>query len=126
MITPLAVQANSGPAVYGILHASVDHMDYDETARGDYWQVESRASRLGAKGSKDLGNGLKAIYKMEFEVDIADDNGGDNITARNQYVGLSCDFGTLLVGRHDTPYKVFTGKDMFSDTNLVSAIICVL
>jgi len=117
MITPLAVQAaGSGPTVYGKLHVSTDHVDYDEAARGDYWQVESRASRLGVKGSEDLGGGLKAIYKMEFEVDIADESGADNITARNQYVGLSNSMGTLLLGRHDTPYKVVTGKDMFSDT----------
>jgi len=115
IITPLAAQASgSGPTVYGKLHVTVDNLDRDSNA-GDYWQVESRASRLGFKGSEDLGNGLSAIYKMEFEVDVDGDD-ADNITARNQYVGLaSKSYGTILLGYHDTPYKVITGKDMFSD-----------
>lgn len=116
MIAPLAAQASDGPTVYGKVHVSVDHVDYDDNTRGDYWQVESRASRLGFKGSEDLGNGLKAIYKMEFQIDVTDESGADNVTARNQYVGLSGNWGTFLMGRHDTPYKVLTGKDMFSDT----------
>ena len=76
---------------------------------------ENRASRLGFKGSEDLGNGMKAIWKMEFSVDMAD-NASVGST-RNAYVGLSGDaWGTVLMGRHDTPYKLATAKlDYFSD-----------
>jgi predicted porin len=84
--------------------------------------VDGRANRIGVKGSEDLGNGLKAIYQVEFGINLssADNNipGGDNgISYRNSFVGLASDFGTLLVGRHDTPLKISTGKlDLFSDT----------
>ncbi|MGD8310282.1 MAG: porin [Chromatiales bacterium] len=80
------------------------------------WQVESRASRLGVKGSEDLGNGLKAIYKMEFEIDVDGEIQGIQ-ASRNMYGGLShAQFGTVLAGRHDTPYKVVFGSwDRFSD-----------
>jgi len=85
-----------------------------------------RASRVGVKGSEDLGNGLKAIYQIEFDVRIANDNGDDNINdgnrnnavaMRNSFVGLAGDWGTFLLGRHDSPLKISTAKlDLFDDT----------
>jgi predicted porin len=84
------------------------------------------ASRLGVKGSEDLGNGLKAVYQIELGVDmtnayrdanIANGNRADGFAFRNTFVGLAGDWGTFLIGRHDTPLKISTGKlDLFSDT----------
>jgi predicted porin len=76
-------------------------------------QVNSRASRLGIKGSEDLGNGLKAVYGLEWQVGI-DDTG--TFGARNQFVGLAGGFGTVLMGRHDTPFKMSQGQDLFNDS----------
>lgn len=81
------------------------------------WDVTSvpGASRFGIKGSEDLGGGLKAIYQLEFGVDPAD--GNFNTRLRNSFVGLAGNWGTALIGRHDTPLKISTGKlDMFADT----------
>lgn len=81
------------------------------------WDVTSvpGASRFGIKGSEDLGGGLKAIYQLEFGVDPAE--GNFSTTLRNSFVGLAGNWGTALVGRHDTPLKISTGKlDMFADT----------
>jgi predicted porin len=76
--------------------------------------VNDRANRLGGKGSEDLGNGLKAIYQIEFGLNVAD---GSSVSYRNSFAGLAGDWGTVLVGRHDTPLKISTGKlDLFSDT----------
>jgi len=81
------------------------------------------SNRVGVKGSEDLGNGLKAIYQVEFGVRLADGDfsaaNGDrgSISMRNTFVGLAGGFGTFVVGRHDTPLKISTGKlDMFADT----------
>ena len=81
------------------------------------------SSRVGVKGSEDLGNGLKAIYQVEFGIRLSDGNftaaDGDrgSIQMRNTFVGLAGSFGTFLVGRHDTPLKISTGKlDLFADT----------
>ncbi len=81
------------------------------------------SNRIGVKGSEDLGNGLKAIYQVELGVRLADGNfsaaDGDrgSISMRNTFVGLAGSWGTFLVGRHDTPLKISTGKlDMFADT----------
>jgi predicted porin len=85
-------------------------------------QPQGRASRLGVKGSEDLGNGLKAIYQIEFGINPNDTNGNvinnnDTISMRNTFVGLAGNWGTFLIGRHDTPLKISTGKlDLFADT----------
>lgn len=114
--------------VYGKAHLSINSNTDDVT-------ITSNNSRFGVKGSQDLSEGLKAIYKMEWAVDMADNSGkvtvedtdssgdidsvtgGANITARNQYVGLQGGFGTVIIGRHDTPMKTAQGKfDAFNDT----------
>jgi predicted porin len=92
-------------------------------SRGNsYIPGESRANRVGVKGSEDLGGGLKAIYQVEFGINLSDTNdnivnNADTISMRNSFVGLAGGWGTFLVGRHDTPLKISTGKlDLFSDT----------
>jgi predicted porin len=92
-------------------------------SRGNtYIPGASRSNRIGVKGSEDLGNGLKAIYQVELGINLSDTNqnvasGSDAITYRNTFVGLAGNWGTALVGRHDTPLKISTGKlDLFSDT----------
>jgi predicted porin len=112
--------------IYGKANVSYDAVKIDKKAGGSgdrlYKVVsnepiagEGRASRLGFKGSEDLGGGLKAIWKMEFSVDQA--NNSPVNSSRNAYVGLASDsWGTALIGRHDHPYKMAMGKyDYFSD-----------
>lgn len=134
-MAPLAAMADA--VIYGKLHLSLDNVDYEDVA-GPYnagsagycaknglkgWDVCSRASRLGFKGSEDIMAGLKAIWQIEFQVALTNANSaitdGDNgqIRMRNSFVGLSGDWGTALIGRHDHPYKLATAKqDIFEDT----------
>ena len=83
--------------MYGKVHMSINNSN-------DAWYVSDHAARWGVKGSEDLGNGLKAIFKYEVSYDV--DEGGAFGSARNSYLGLAGGFGTFLVGRHDTPAKV--------------------
>ena len=47
-----------------------------------------------------------------------DGDSDDNITGRNQYVGLKGGFGEVLLGKNDTVLKQSQGKvDLFSDLN---------
>jgi predicted porin len=89
-----------------------------DSVNRDSWGMADQVSRLGVKGDEDLGNGLKAIYQLEFGVDVGDGYGKSSFwSQRNSYVGLSGGFGTFLAGKHDTPYKISTGKlDFFADT----------
>ncbi|MGO2478598.1 MAG: porin, partial [Pseudoalteromonas sp.] len=77
--------------------------------------VKSNASRIGFKGSEKLREGLEAVYKFEFQVNVSDDS-KDTFTSRNQYVGLQGSFGQLVIGRNDTALKQSQGKlDLFND-----------
>ncbi|KQQ47245.1 porin [Duganella sp. Leaf126] len=66
------------------------------------------ASRIGFKGTEDLGSGLSAIFKLEAGVKVDDgalDNTTNRLFNREAYVGLSSKTaGTLTIGRQYTPY----------------------
>jgi predicted porin len=146
---PTAAMAEA--ILYGKLHVSIDWADVEgfttapivDPVTGavvgreseDYkgWGVngggaipgEGRANRIGVKGSEDLGNGLKAVYQVEFGVKLTEESTAgnaasgtnDSVTMRNSYIGLAGGWGTFLVGRHDTPLKISTSKlDLFADT----------
>lgn len=105
------------------IQGGTDFKGWGVNGNGSYMPGKGRANRVGVKGSEDLGNGLKAIYQIELGVNLSakdDDipsgnNGG--VSMRNSFAGIAGSFGTFLVGRHDTPLKISTGKlDMFSDT----------
>ena len=78
-------------------------------------RVEDRVSRLGVRGTEDLGGGLKAFFQLEtaFPAD-QNTNAGPGVTTatnngfanRNSGVGLQGGFGSILLGRWDTPMKI--------------------
>jgi predicted porin len=102
---PVALAQNV--TVYGQAHVSMDRSDDGQT-RNTY--VASNSSRLGFRGSEDLGNGLKAVFQFETGVGMDgqggnDGNGGPQsagrlfTNGRDTYVGLSSGFGTIHLGR---------------------------
>jgi len=80
--------------------------------------IASNVSKLGFKGSEDLGDGLSAVFQIETLIAIDGTAAATTIGDRNTYAGLSsATMGTVLFGRHDTPYKIATrGMDLFADT----------
>ncbi len=106
--------------VYGKANVTLNQVE-DEASDSKEWQLNSNASRLGVKGSQEIDENLKAIFKMEFEVMVDDgksseSKGGDTFEQRNVYAGFQGGFGTLIAGRHDTPLKLAQGKiDRFND-----------
>jgi len=68
--------------------------------------TDNKRGRLWFKGNEDLGGGLKANYKFEWQINT---NVGElNDGAREGWVGLSGAFGAVEVGRIKSPYK-YTG-----------------
>ncbi|MEQ2356319.1 porin [Pseudoalteromonas piscicida] len=116
LLSAFTFQANAEVDVYGKANVSVQSSD---DGAGSVTEIKSNASRFGFKGSEKLDSGLEVIYKLEFQVDVSDaDSKGDkdNITARNQYVGLKGNFGEVVIGRNDTALKQSQGKlDQFND-----------
>ncbi len=121
LATPTVVSADT--TVYGRINNALAYRDYGQNNTNNDGQldVESNASRFGFKGSEDLGNGLKALFQMEFAVDTANGvatSGGVN--NRLGWVGLSGGWGTAAIGRQWTPYYGAVNKtDIFqmSGTN---------
>ena len=110
-----AFAATSNVDVYGKLHVSVSMFDDHDDATYNDLQVSSNASRIGLKGSEDLGGGLSAIWQIESGVNVDEQNG--TLASRNSFVGLKGGFGTLLAGNHDSPLKlVGRAVDLFGDT----------
>ncbi|MDO8437877.1 MAG: porin [Nitrosomonadaceae bacterium] len=60
-------------------------------------------SRIGFRGTEDLGGGLKAIFQMEGTVGV--DDGVGNLFSRDTFVGLKGGFGAVKLGSIDTIFK---------------------
>jgi len=62
-------------------------------------------TRLGFKGTENLGNGVKAMFVLETGIaaDAGGFNQGNNAFARQSFVGLQSDLGTLTLGRQYVP-----------------------
>ncbi|MBN4080454.1 porin [Beggiatoa alba] len=114
LAAPMAAQA--APKLYGHLQAELT--DFDKAGTNTLQIDDNKRGRIGIKGSEDLGGGLKAIYKFEWQVDTtkANPNNGN----REAYVGLKGGFGTINMGAVKSPYKYFGGVkyDIFVGTNL--------
>lgn len=79
------------------------------TGYADSNGVQNDSSRVGVKGSEDLGNGMSAIYHYEFGYN-ADENGSEDLSNRIGVVGLKGDFGTVAVGNMWVPsYNLVRG-----------------
>jgi predicted porin len=125
-----AFAATSNVDIYGQLDVSVDYvsglLSRPATtsfggANSHAWRLSSNASRIGLKGSEDLGGGLAAIWQFEQGINLdagtGQANGGVWGAERNTFLGLKGGFGTVLAGTHDTPYKLSTASlDPFADT----------
>ncbi|WP_022653425.1 porin [Aquaspirillum serpens] len=59
-------------------------------------------SRIGFKGSEDLGNGLKAIWQVEQGLSFDDNSTGNRFATRDSFIGVEGGFGKVRVGRLST------------------------
>jgi len=109
-----AFAATSNVDVYGVINMSVNFYNDQDPDNSDI-QVTSNASRIGFKGSEDLGGGLSAIWQIESGFNGDEANG--TWASRNTFLGLKGNWGTALLGNHDTPFKlVGRAVDLFGDT----------
>ena len=66
--------------------------------------VDAANSRIGFRGTEELGGGLRAVWQLEQTVPL--DTGIDGTFAtRTSFVGLRGGFGTVKLGNMDTVYK---------------------
>ena len=101
-------QAQSSVSVYGVVDA-VLHKDKGVPAALTSGGVSG--SRLGFKGTEDLGGGLKANFLIEhgFNVDTGKMGKDGSTFNRQAYLGLSGGFGEFKMGNVYTAYDDISG-----------------
>lgn len=95
--------AQSSTTIYGIVDAGIA---VQNLGKGNVTQMTglSFPSRLGFKGTEDLGGGLAANFKLEGDLSLANGNSNGFNFARTSTVGLSASqWGQVELGRTYTP-----------------------
>jgi predicted porin len=125
----ISMSAISAPKVYGKLNIALNNDGSDGVNEKEI-DLVSNSSRLGLKGQLEMQDGLVGLYQIEYQIDPVDGHARDEVkgengeievtdstfTQRNSYVGLKGSFGTLKLGKHDTPLKKASLKvDLFND-----------
>jgi len=118
-----AASAQTNVTVYGLVDAAIQRVDTNGPA-GAVWSLadgntsfNKNGSRLGFKGSEDLGGGLSAVFAMEngFNVDNGQLGQSGRIFGRQAFVGLQGGFGAVKFGRQYTPmFLALDSIDPFS------------
>jgi predicted porin len=119
-VAPAAMAQTANPVtLYGILAVTVESVEAKggATPISRRTRIEDQASRLGVRGTEDLGAGLKAFFQLETA--FRPDSNNTTFAARNSGVGLQGGWGSILIGRWDMPFKVATGViDQFGDVTI--------
>ncbi|ELA08887.1 outer membrane porin M35 [Moraxella macacae 0408225] len=124
-VAALSVSAQAAPQVYGKVFLTVDSDVIGETKTTTTTEtytatnnakptvkvttaktkaartpsLNSRASRIGFKGSEALTDNTDVVYKLEYRLE-ADSAGGRNFESRDTYLGLANkQYGTVMAGR---------------------------
>ena len=102
---PLVVSAQSSVTVYGVMDAAIAHEDTGAPngSRNVVNSGNQSSSRLGFKGTEDIGNGLKAMFNIEAGVALDTGAADTALFGRRAVVGLAGDFGSLTLGREYSP-----------------------
>ena len=108
--------AQSNVTIYGRMDAGVFNKDNE---KGDaVTAVDSSGwttSRIGFKGSENLGNGLQALFQVETKL-VNDDATGLSGEGRDTFVGLAGGFGAVLLGRISSPLNSWLADFDHSET----------
>jgi len=107
-VAPTVMAQSASPVtLYGRVHMSVESVEADApTGKADIQnrtRMEDQASLLGVRGKEDLGGGLKAVFQLETA--FSPDEASGTFANRNSGIGLEGSWGTVIVGRWDTPMK---------------------
>jgi len=112
------VHAQSSVTLYGVADVGIEYVNNMSVRgkgtgdRGGVARMQSgnmSGSRWGLRGVEDLGQGLKGVFVLESGFTIDDGKTVDNrLFGRQAFVGLQGGFGSLTLGRQQTPLYDFT------------------
>lgn len=119
-VAPAAMAQTANPVtLYGLVYVQFESVEATGGAAPLVRRnrVSDESSLLGVRGTEDLGGGLKAFFQLE--TGFKPDENNTTFAARNSAVGLQGGFGSILLGRWDTPFKTATtAVDPFGDRTI--------
>jgi predicted porin len=120
---PTVMAQTANPVtLYGRVYATFESVEADggpstAVAVPRRNRVSDQSSLLGVRGTEDLGGGLKAFFQLETA--FKPDQNDTSFAGRNSGVGLQGGWGSVLLGRWDTPWKVTTiAVDPYGDLTI--------
>ena len=105
-VAPAAMAQTANPVtLYGQVNVTLESVEVKggSSPLPRRTRVEDQSSRLGVRGTEDLGGGLKAFFQLETA--FRPDSNNTTFAARNSAVGLQGGWGSVLIGRWDMPFK---------------------
>jgi predicted porin len=109
LAAPMAAFAQSSVTVYGLIDSYVEYARGGGNGNRTALQSGGVAgSRLGFRGTENLGGGLRGLFVLEHGL-WTDTGAQDNAAfwRRQAWVGLSGGFGTVALGRQISPSFLF-------------------
>jgi len=108
--------AQSNVTVYGRLNTTLERMKVGDVSQNT---MNNNSSRIGFKGTEDLGGGLKAMFVIEhgFDSSTGAGPGAASMWGREATVGLSGNFGTVRLGNMPASEGYFATADYVSMHN---------
>lgn len=102
-----AASAQTNVTVYGVVDAGFAYTDNGTAKTTTMGSGIQSGSRLGFRGTEDLGGGMSAIFTLEngFNVDDGSQAQG-RLFGRQAFVGLAGGFGAVKLGRQYHPIRV--------------------
>jgi predicted porin len=122
-LTPFAAQAQSTVTLYGSMDAGIEFLT---NASGTHSAVKAGSSEIvgndiGLTGTEDLGDGVKAIFRLEsgFNPNTGALLQGGRLFGRSAWVGLANANNKVILGRVYTPlYDVIGYLDPLQGSNV--------
>jgi predicted porin len=126
------VHAQTNVSIYGIADIGVEYLSNaarNGTSNASVLRMSSgnlAGSRLGFRGTEDLGGGMTALFQLESGLDL--DTGalgqGGRLFGRHAYVGLQGGLGTVTLGRQQNSiYDLIIRHDPMTFSSRYSALM---
>jgi predicted porin len=110
-----AALAQSSVTIYGRLNLSAENQK-NVTTKGTVRVLQNSASRIGFKGTEDLGGGLKANFILEHGFNPDTGTAAASFWGRQSEINLSGGFGTFRMGNFVSE-AYFATADYISNHN---------
>ncbi|WP_296947386.1 porin [uncultured Massilia sp.] len=125
-VTAPAVRAQTQVQVYGLIDAAFEHLNNTAPNGAGVTRMPGLSggqfpSRIGFRGTEELGGGLKAVFTLEngFQPDTGGLNQGGRLFGRQAWVGLAGDWGLVSLGRtYSMLYFTFFDTDVIGPAQM--------